>query len=285
MSSSASQPRVVAMMLDATRLADGMNVCEIGTGTGYNAALLTERLGADNVTTVEVDPAMAQHARRALRRAGYRPTTVMGDGALGYPQNAPYDRILATCAVSQIPYPWVAQTRPGGRIITPWGTPYHNGGLLALTVDDDGTAYGKLVGTAAFMWLRAQRIPRTSIRESVYNEHDAQISHTAVHPAHVVNNHDAATTIGLRVPRCKAIYSSASDDSGEVTLWLIDQSSRSWASVDYTPNDSTYEVNQLGPRNLWDEVEAAYTWWHRQGQPSASDYQFTISPDGQRVST
>jgi protein-L-isoaspartate(D-aspartate) O-methyltransferase len=282
-SSSASQPRVVAMMLDATQLAGGMTICEIGTGTGYNAALLSERLGADSVTTIEVDPAIAHQAHQALQKAGYHPTTVIGDGAHGYPQNAPYDRILATCAVHHIPYPWVAQTRPGGRIITPWGTPYHNGGLLALTVDNDGTAHGRLIGAAAFMWLRAQRIPRTSIRESVYNEHKARISRTALYPAHVINDHDAATTIGLRVPCCKAIYSSASDGSGEFTLWLIDQNSRSWASVDYTPEVSTYEVNQLGLRNLWDEVEAAYSWWHEHGQPSGSDWQFTISPIGQRV--
>lgn len=283
-SSSASQPTVVALMLAAAGIDDGTRICEIGTGTGYNAALLAQRLGSDRVTTIEVDPAVAEHARAALHRAGYSPTLVVGDGALGHPPNAPYDRFLATCAVQDVPYAWVEQTRPGGRIVTPWGTAYHNGGLLALTVHEDGVARGGLVGAAAFMWLRSQRLPRVSVSESVYAESRARISHTCLHPAHVVSDHDAATAIGIRVPRCKYLYSPASDDSGEFTLWLIDQVSRSWASIDYVPVGDHYEVNQLGPRNLWDEVEEGYRWWQRAGGPAFDQWQFTVTARGQLIS-
>ena len=283
-SSSASQPRVVALMLAAAGIKDGMTVCEIGTGTGYNAALLVQRLGSDKVTTIEVDPAIAAQAREALRRTGHSPTVVLGDGEFGYPLNAPYDRVLATCAVHDVPYAWVAQTRPGGNIVTPWGTPYHNGGLLSLTVHQDGTAHGRLVGTVAFMWLRAQRLPRTSVGESVYDEAHARVGRTDLQPIRVIGNHDAATAIGIRVPLCKYLCSPASDGSGEFTLWLLDQTSRSWASVDYVPDDSTYEVNQIGPRNLWNEVEDAYRWWCRAGRPSAEQWNFTITPCGQSIS-
>lgn len=69
-------------------------------------------------------------------------TVVTGDGALGYPPRAPYDRIIATVAVQRVPCPWIAQTRPGGRVITPWGNAYHNGALLSLTVFAGGTAVG-----------------------------------------------------------------------------------------------------------------------------------------------
>ena len=270
-------------MLAAADIREGMTVCEIGTGTGYNAALLAQRLGSGNVTTIEVDPAIVAHARDALCRVGHSPTVVLGDGAAGYPPNAPYDRVLATCAVYDVPYPWVEQTRPGGRIVTPWGTPYHNGGLLSLTVQRDGTASGGLVDTAAFMWLRAQRLPRISVRESVYDEADARVTYTDLNPMTVIGDHDAATAIGIRVPRCKHLHSPASDDSGEFTLWLLDQTSRSWASVDYSPGGRAYEVNQIGPRSLWNEVENAYHWWGRLGRPSAGQWIFTITPRGQTI--
>jgi protein-L-isoaspartate O-methyltransferase len=117
--SSASQPEVVALMLGALDAEQGMRVLEIGTGTGYNAALLAHRLGAQNITSVEIDPGLAEHARRALRATGYPVTVITGDGALGYPPGAPYDRIISTAAVREVPYPWGAQTRPGGKILTP----------------------------------------------------------------------------------------------------------------------------------------------------------------------
>ncbi|MPZ66812.1 MAG: methyltransferase domain-containing protein [Pseudonocardiaceae bacterium] len=78
--SSASQPNVVALMLDALDAEHGMTVCEIGTGTGYNAALLAHRLGAENVTSIEIDPQLAGQARQALATAGYPVTVVTADG-------------------------------------------------------------------------------------------------------------------------------------------------------------------------------------------------------------
>jgi protein-L-isoaspartate O-methyltransferase len=128
--SSASQPSYVFRMLAAIAVQPGMRVLEIGTGTGYTAALLSARLGDRNVTTIEVDEDVADDAKRALTRAGFRPTVLLGDGARGYPPNARYDRVIATCLVRAVPYAWVEQTLPGGLILTPWGTAYHPSGLL-----------------------------------------------------------------------------------------------------------------------------------------------------------
>ncbi|MPZ66891.1 MAG: methyltransferase domain-containing protein [Pseudonocardiaceae bacterium] len=95
--SSASQPNVVALMLKHLGIQGGESVLEIGTGTGWNAALLSHRLGPQRVTTVEIDPEVATHARRALSDAGFTGvTTVTGNGSLGYTTAAPYDRVLAT---------------------------------------------------------------------------------------------------------------------------------------------------------------------------------------------
>ena len=89
--------------------------------------------------------------------------------------------------------------------------------------------------------------------------------------------------IGLQVPDCEYRFCCALDDSGEYTVWFVDPSSRSWASIDYVPGADTYEVNQLGPRQLWDEVEAAYTWWVQANSPTSDQWRFTITPTGQHV--
>ncbi|GAA4801066.1 methyltransferase domain-containing protein [Streptomyces ziwulingensis] len=144
--SSSSQPSLMAMMLTELGIRDGDRVLEIGAGTGYNAALLAHRLGDDDlVTTVDLEPEITESARRHLAAAGYRPAVVTGDGTRGVPERAPYDRIVATCALPAVPPAWLAQCRPGGRILTPFAT-----GLLALTVYDRGRAEGRFLHTAAY---------------------------------------------------------------------------------------------------------------------------------------
>ncbi|MFI5678120.1 methyltransferase domain-containing protein [Streptomyces cellulosae] len=144
--SSSSQPSLMAMMLAELRVTDGDRVLEIGAGTGYNAALLAHRLGDDDlVTTVDLEPEITEAARQHLAAAGHHPVVVTGDGARGVPERAPFDRVVATCALPSIPRPWLAQCRPGARILTPLGT-----GLVALTVRDAGHAEGRFLHTPAY---------------------------------------------------------------------------------------------------------------------------------------
>ncbi|MGH3590179.1 MAG: methyltransferase domain-containing protein, partial [Pseudonocardiaceae bacterium] len=101
--SSASGPVIVAVMLAALDAHEGHRVLEIGTGTGYNAALLAHRLGAEQVTSVEIDPDIATHAREGLSDTGFGAVTVItGDGTHGYPPGGPFDRVIATATVNQI---------------------------------------------------------------------------------------------------------------------------------------------------------------------------------------
>lgn len=285
--SSASMPSVVAVMLAALDVQDGQRVLEIGTGTGYNAALLARRVGAENVTTVEIDPQLVARARAALSGAGFGNVTVVeGDGAVGHPGGAPYDRIISTAACQLVPYPWVAQTRPGGRVLTPWANPYFDGGLLSLTVADGGTASGRIVDKSFFMWLRDQRVRRGRFGEVVHDEDEAAVTATDVHPYRVGGDYDAQLAISLRVARCKNLYSPYDKDRGEGIVWFLDPWSRSWASLHHRAPDASdeqYTVRQLGPRRLWDEVEAAYRWWRDLGSPAADRWLFTVAPEGQHV--
>jgi len=230
---------------------------------------------------VEIDPTVAEHARHALAATGYGAVSVItGDGAQGYPPQAPYDRVISTAAAAEVPHAWVAQTRPGGIVLTPWGTAYYPGGLLALTVDQDGTATGRIVGPASFMWLRAQRIPRYTIGQIMRRDEGAALSTTDLHPWHVASDANAATAIGLRVPRCENFYHAESSDAG--ILYLVDQHHRSWAAL-HTTAEPPYEVRQGGRRKLWDEVETAYRWWVDAGEPAVDAWTFTVAPNGQRV--
>ncbi|MGH3805055.1 MAG: hypothetical protein ACRDRU_00120 [Pseudonocardiaceae bacterium] len=87
--------------------------------TGYNAALLCYRLGAANVYSTDIDPALVDHAGLVLDSLGYRPTLVAADGYHGLADGAPYDRILATCAITHVPPQWIRQFSYGGRIVAP----------------------------------------------------------------------------------------------------------------------------------------------------------------------
>ncbi|AKJ13120.1 methyltransferase [Streptomyces incarnatus] len=154
--SSSSQPSLMARMLAALAVGDGHRVLEVGAGTGYNAALLAHRLGAgDLVTTVDLEPEITESARRHLQAAGFHPAVVTGDGSRGVPERAPFDRIIATCELATVPRAWLAQCRPGARILTPLAT-----GLLALTVRDASRGEGRFLPTPAhFVPLRGADRP------------------------------------------------------------------------------------------------------------------------------
>ncbi|MEU2558446.1 methyltransferase, FxLD system [Streptomyces longispororuber] len=119
--SCASVPSVVAMMLTQLDVRPGDRVLEIGAGTGYNAALLAELTGPDGqVTTIDIDSDVTVHARTALDRSGYPHVQVMQrDGLQGVPEHAPYDRLIATVGMWDIPAPWWQQLADGGRLVLP----------------------------------------------------------------------------------------------------------------------------------------------------------------------
>jgi len=115
-----SQPFIVAFMTEAIRPQPGEKILEVGAGSGYQAAVLAQ-MGAD-VYTVEIVEPLAEMARQTLERLGYENAHVKhGDGYRGWPEHAPFDAIIVTCAPDKIPAPLVEQLRDGGRMIIPVG--------------------------------------------------------------------------------------------------------------------------------------------------------------------
>lgn len=267
--SSCSMPYMVFAMLAALYVRAGQRVLEIGTGTGWNAALLADNLGDDHVFSIEVDPQVAGDAKANLAAVGCAPMLLVGDGGAGWPDAAPFDRIIATCAVNRVPYAWVEQTTPDGVIVTPWDSGIGLGGLLRLAVDDGGRAAGRFVETASFMWLRAQT-PQQPDEPDDFDSLAAATSVTVDLPT--VRTSLARFVVGLLVPDAVSYGFS----NGPV-IWLL--ADGSWASIDTT--DGT--VRQLGVRRLWDEVEAANRWWARAGSPDLERFGITVTAGDQRV--
>ncbi|MFD0386276.1 methyltransferase domain-containing protein [Streptomyces stramineus] len=121
--SSSSMPTIMLEMLDLLDVHEGQTVFEAGAGTGYNAAWLCHRLGSAHVTTMDVDPDITKQAESNLARAGFTPRVLCGNAEDGWPQGAPYARIIATYTLPEIPYAWIEQA-PEGRIVAPWGGGY-----------------------------------------------------------------------------------------------------------------------------------------------------------------
>ncbi len=280
--SSSTQPSLVVRMLEDLDVADGHQVLEIGTGTGYNAALLCARLGEDNVTTVEVDPDVAARADAALEDCGYSTWTVTGDGLLGHPPRAPYDRIIATCAVRRIPYTWVRQTRPGGIILATVGTWSYGTGLAKLTVHDDGTADGAfLPGAVSFMHARAHAAAPLSGDLAARAAYPDTVRPARIAPD-VLEEWMPAFLAQLAAPGAQLVRSVRVD--GHTTVYLFDIAREAFAAL--TPDDtaSGWTVRQGGPVALWDAIENAPAAWQAAGKSGMDAFRLRVTRTEQTVS-
>ena len=260
--SSSTDPTTVVTMIETLGLTAGLRVLEIGTGTGYSTALMCHYLGADNVTTVEVDPQVAGRADAALETVGYSTWTVTGDGLLGHPHRAPYDRVIVTCAVRRIPYTWVRQTRPGGIVLStvgswPWGT-----GLAKVTVGDDGTAEGAIIGRSSFMQARAQAVTPLAGDLSARTAYADSDRPALVSPL-VLEEWMPAFLAQLAAPGAQFVRATRSD--GAPLRYLFDTERESFA--EFIADGESWTVRQGGPVALWDDIERALVAWQDNGSP------------------
>jgi protein-L-isoaspartate(D-aspartate) O-methyltransferase len=148
-----SQPYIVGFMSELLQVKPGQRVLEIGTGSGYQAAVLAE-LGAD-VYTIEIVEKLAATARTVLERLGYVKVRVRaGDGYQGWPDAAPFDRIIVTAAPPQVPQPLIDQLKPGGRLVVPVGPRFTVQTLQLIEKDASGTVRTRNVSPVMFVPLR-----------------------------------------------------------------------------------------------------------------------------------
>lgn len=147
-----SQPYIVAVMTEMLRVGAGDRVLEIGTGSGYQAAVLAEIV--DTVCSVEILPPLGETARERLSGLGYDNVSVaIDDGYFGWPSGGDFDGIVVTAAASHIPPPLIEQLRPGARLVIPVGAPFQVQSLLLVQKTEDGTLIQRNMGAVRFVPL------------------------------------------------------------------------------------------------------------------------------------
>lgn len=277
--SSSTQPSLMARMLSLLDVSDNHTVMEIGTGTGYNAALLSHRLGDGNVASIDIDPTLVEQARTRLGQAGYRPSLTAGDGAGGIPARAPFDRIIATCAVPAIPASWVAQLRDQGVIVADVRGEMSSA-LVTVTKTGPDTVRGRFLAVPGhFMWLRAA--PGNPLRDGgslnmIFDTAGARRSTTTLAPS-VLSNHEFRFMLTLSVSGI-SFNGSVNHEHGRVHI--LRTSDGSWAEIDATSQDGRHPTTQGGSRAVWDEVEAAAKRWADLGSPDRSRFGLTATSTG-----
>ncbi|WP_030775206.1 methyltransferase domain-containing protein [Streptomyces sp. NRRL F-2664] len=267
--SSSTAPSLMLVMLEALDVRPHHRVLEVATATGYNAALLCERVGSHHVTTIEVDPELSHTAERRLFEAGYTPTVIAADGRAGYWEKAPYDRLIATCGFSAVPYTWVKQMRPGGVIVCPVGS-----GTVRLVVSEAGEAAGNFLSTASY-FMTARDSGTAGSAPYPGDPENPDHRPTALGPAAPFTKDGFPFLLSLTIPG--VALSSEPDDTGQVTgcrLWAADGS---WARI----SDGT--AYQAGPRRLWDLAEGAHDTYQKNGQPNRERFGLTVSVGGNTV--
>lgn len=260
---SSSMPGIMAIMLEELRTERGHRVLEVGTGTGYNAALLCHLLGSAAVSTIDIDAEVAQEASARLTAAGYQPTCAVVDGRQGFPERAPFDRVLCTCAVSSIPTAWLEQTVPGGLIVTTLHRAL-GAGLVRIVAGEGATGEGQVLARdGRFMPLRAHRGARPSVLLDAIDE-PGEFSSTSLQLQAVTRPPSPFEFFaGLALPGVLPYQDFLLHPDG------------SWVRHH---GDS---VEQGGPRRLWDEVLTAHADWTNLGKPPRSRFGLTVNSETQ----
>jgi protein-L-isoaspartate(D-aspartate) O-methyltransferase len=268
----------MAWMLDDLGVAAGHRVLEIGTGTGYNAAILCERLGAENVTSIDVDAALVAEARTRLAGLGYHPLLVAGDGRDGYPGNAPYDRIIATCSLPRVPAAWIEQLSPGGKLIVnvSWVL---GGAMLVLRKNDSGDgAQGRFAKCwAGFLPARgAPGVADITAKDTEDGRYDTDVTTLA---PDVLSTPAFAFLAWLATQDARLCWADLDDGRRLTCLICVDGS---WCEV-YPDDGGQRRVDQGGPRRLWHLTEQAHRFWTERQHPDWSRFGVTMLGCDQRV--
>ncbi|CAL9427722.1 ATP-grasp peptide maturase system methyltransferase [Streptomyces sp. enrichment culture] len=268
--SSATLPSLVARTLHVAAPHDGQKVLEVGTGTGYSTAVLCHGVGAENVVSVEYDPACAAAAARNLETAGCAPTLITGDGLQGHKEHADYDAIIATCSVRSVPPAWLLQLADRGSITTTISGWMLAAGLIRLTLDDDGVLSGRFErDQITYMLARTHERPP----HGTFFRREGRTRPTRLDPA-LTDQWAGAFVAQLAAPSAELL----STGDGPV-LWDVATGSQAWTE----PSASGWTVHQHGPLALWDQAEDALLTWERHGSPDLTGFGATITLEEQVV--
>lgn len=273
--SSSTRPSLMARMLEDLELTDTMRVLEIGTGTGYNAALLSHRLGAQHVHSVDIHPGLIATARHRLADLGYHPRLGTVDGIAGWLDHAPYDRIIATCSVPTIPIAWVEQVRPGGIILSDLQLGGANA-LIRLHVDADRSATGRFLSYPGLFMAARRSVDQLSHLPELTPDQLVGVRETTtdLSPSALA---DPAFRFFLHL----YLGTGRSDHyrSGDRDCASVVADDGSWGEL----ITGEHLVRYDGTHNPWETVEQAHRRWNDLKRPEPADLGLTVTPTTRHV--
>lgn len=283
--SSSSAPSLMARMLEALDVSGDSRVLELGTGTGYNAALLCAGLSDYQVSSVDVDPSLIHHAAAVLARLGYRPRLEAGDGESQAARGCDgHDRLIVTYGAPRIAAGWLSILATGGLIVVPLHRELSPGMVIRL-ITGDRIALGRFLPFyGAFMPTRrraAVDLPaalgadRRGEGTTVSSELPELAFGTSTEPWQ-----DYAALV-LGDVHHAFVLPDGSDDLPTAQQWLFAPDG-SWARQQPRPGGGS-TVTQSGARRLWTELEAAVKTWRAMGEPRRDRLGLTVTPRAQEL--
>jgi len=280
--SSSTAPGLMARMLEALAVGSGSRVLELGTGTGYNAALLCAGLTDEQITSVEIDNHLVRDARRTLAEAGFHPTVRATDGDVTGEDK--YERLIVTYGVSMIPESWLSAVTPGGVIVAPLHREQMIGAVVRLTVENDRHAMGRFLPFyGGFMPTRQRAAPAIrQVLQAAEEDHSSPRS-TVLPELSLIGREPWRFFVSLVLGDLTFtdVMSHDFPDSGGLQHWLI-AADGSWAYQELTRNGEPI-VREGGKRRLWTELETAVVQWADLDKPERERLGLTVQQGRQEI--
>ncbi|CAO5247138.1 methyltransferase domain-containing protein [Frankia sp. AgKG'84/4] len=270
--SSSTLPSLVVTMYRYAHLAHGLDVADVGTGSGYGAALLARRYGGDHVTTLDIDPYLVEAAAHRLSGLGLHPTAVTVDATGPLPGS--YDRIVSMVSVPFVPPSWLDALRPGGRLVTVITGTWM---ILTATRTPKGIVGQVERDVAAFMGARhGPDYPPAPVDVEQLDREGEQVGTGRYPVVDVANAWELSTLLTLAVPGVRHDYRRERD--GRHTA-IIHHPDGSWARASGTGAEPP-TVHQSGPQRLWDALDAVRDDWLRRGWNPVLGARARVQDDG-----
>ncbi|MEV7676437.1 methyltransferase domain-containing protein [Streptomyces sp. NPDC088752] len=280
--SSSTEPSLVVKMYRHAELTYGCRTL-VTTGTGYGTALACHRLGANLVTSVDIDPYLVDSATDRLTSIGHRPETAVCDLTRGPLPGDEFDRIVSTVSVPTIPPAWLRALRPGGRLVT---TITGTGLILYADKTPDGGARGRTAyEPASFMAPRQgedyeEKVPESAWEEAKNGDGETSVSRHFL--VFVPETWNIRSMLQLHTPDIEHRHRWHPDRSH--TVWMTHPDG-SWARAHAIAPQEVPVVHQGGPRRLWDPLEEILDRLNWMGELPVYGARVTITPDGETTLT
>ncbi|MFJ3182475.1 methyltransferase domain-containing protein [Streptomyces sp. NPDC086796] len=277
--SSSTLPSLVLLMYRSACLSSTSRVL-VTTGSGYGTALACARLGADQVTSVDVDPYLVSAARHRLADTGHHPRLEVCDLTKALPDGT-YDRIISTVSVPGVPVSWLEALAPGGRLVTSLA---RTGMIIVADKTADGGATGFVAPEAAgFMSTRHGEdyddtvMDGTPVWQAAQHADGHSVTTSRYPLMYVPETWDVRSTIELLAPGIEHRQHTA--ENGVRTVYMLHEDG-SWARATATERNGPAVVHQDGPRRLWDVLDRVRTWLVVDGDLPVRGASVSVSPDG-----